>query len=96
MQLPPEAIAHLAWLARLELGPDEARRLRRDLDGILEYVRVLEEVATEGAAADADASPAPPLREDEAGPGVAPEAALANAPERVGEFFAVPPVVERM
>jgi len=95
MPLSPEAIRHLAWLARLELRPDEASRLQRDLDGILEYVRVLEGVAAEGVAAEATSGPATPLREDEVTPGVSPEAALANAPERVGEFFAVPPVVER-
>lgn len=96
MLLSPEEIAHLAWLARLELRPEEKPRLQRDLDGILEYVRVLEAVATEGIAADAAAGAATPLREDEVRPGVPPEAALASAPERIGEFFAVPPVVERM
>ena len=96
MQLSPEEIAHLAWLARLELRPEEMPGLQRDLDGILEYVRVLEAVATEGTGVDAAASPARPLRADEVRPGVPPEAALANAPERIGEFFGVPPVVERM
>lgn len=95
MGLPPEAIAHLAWLARLELRPEEASRLQHDLDGILEFVRVLQEVATDGIAGASTAEFEGRLRADEARAGVSPETALANAPERVGEFFAVPPVVER-
>jgi aspartyl-tRNA(Asn)/glutamyl-tRNA(Gln) amidotransferase subunit C len=96
MIVTPEAVAHLAWLARLELRPDEARGLQRDLEGILEYVRVLDGVATDGIEATPASDAAPALREDRVRAGVTQEQALANAPERIGEFFAVPPVVERM
>jgi Asp-tRNA(Asn)/Glu-tRNA(Gln) amidotransferase C subunit len=37
---------------------------------------------------------ATPLREDRATPGLDPEVALANAPEREGSAFVVPKVIE--
>jgi aspartyl-tRNA(Asn)/glutamyl-tRNA(Gln) amidotransferase subunit C len=96
MPMSPEALDHLAWLARLELKDAERARLTRDLEQILAYVRVLETVATEGVA---PFGPAPEgvgeMRADEVVPGVTREAALANAPETAAEFFALPAVVER-
>jgi aspartyl-tRNA(Asn)/glutamyl-tRNA(Gln) amidotransferase subunit C len=96
MPMSPEALDHLAWLARLELRADERERLGRDLEGILAYVRILETVATEGVT---PFGPAPEgvreMRDDTIVPGVTREAALANAPEPAGEFFALPAVVER-
>jgi len=95
MRITPEQIAHLAWLARLELRPEEKTRLAEDLDRILEYMRQLDAVETDGVEPlTHSVDRVGPLREDDVAPGVASEAALANAPERVGAFFAVPTVVE--
>jgi aspartyl-tRNA(Asn)/glutamyl-tRNA(Gln) amidotransferase subunit C len=95
MRITPEQIAHLAWLARLELRPEEKTRLAEDLDRILEYMRQLDAVEIDRVEPlTHSVDRVGPLRDDDVLPGVAREAALANAPEREGEFFAVPTVVE--
>jgi aspartyl-tRNA(Asn)/glutamyl-tRNA(Gln) amidotransferase subunit C len=97
MTMTPAVLDHLAWLARLELTAEEKERLARDIDGFLAYVRILEGVATEGVAPFTPAADdARDLRADEIIPGATRDEALASAPERAGEFFAVPTVVERL
>ena len=39
-------VEHVARLARLELGPEEKERMRRELDGILNYIDKLRAVDT--------------------------------------------------
>jgi aspartyl-tRNA(Asn)/glutamyl-tRNA(Gln) amidotransferase subunit C len=96
MPMTPAVLDHLAWLARLELTAEEKERLARDLDEFLAYFRILEAVATEGVAPFTPApDQAPDLRADSPEPGATREEALGSAPERAGEFFAVPTVVER-
>ncbi len=94
--ITPEAIDHLARLARITLRAEERERLARDLEEILGYARVLERVAIEGVAPLAPAPEDPrALRADEVAPGASREEALASAPEAAAEYFAVPAVVER-
>jgi len=44
--IPREDIAHIARLARIELSPDEALLLERELSSILDFVAQLNEVDT--------------------------------------------------
>jgi len=85
----------VAKLARLSLSDEEAERMTADLDHILEYVETLRELDTEGIEPTAHAIPlATPMREDRAMPPIAPELAVANAPESITSAFVVPKVIE--
>jgi aspartyl-tRNA(Asn)/glutamyl-tRNA(Gln) amidotransferase subunit C len=87
-----EQLLHVARLARLELGEDEVERLEAQLNDILEAVSKVSEL---------DLSDVPPTSHpldvvnvweaDEPKPCLTVEEALANAPEREGNFFKVPP-----
>ncbi len=85
-------LLHVAHLARLELREDEIERLQGQLNDILEAVSKVSEL---------DLSDVPPTSHplevvnvweaDEPRPCLSAEDALANAPEREGDFFKVPP-----
>ena len=85
-------LLHVAHLARLELREDEIERLEAQLNDILEAVSKVSEL---------DLSDVPPTshplevvnvwEQDESRPCLRVEDALANAPEREGDFFRVPP-----
>ena len=88
-------VEHVARLARLELGPADKERMRRELDGILSYIDKLRAVATEGIEPTAHAVPLTNvMRDDVARPSLPQDEMLANAPERSGEFFRVPKIIE--
>ena len=88
-------VERIAALARLSLSDEEADRMAGELDTILEYVETLAEIDTEGIGPTSHAIPlAAPLREDRAVPGMDPELAIGNAPERAGSAFVVPKVIE--
>jgi aspartyl-tRNA(Asn)/glutamyl-tRNA(Gln) amidotransferase subunit C len=89
-----EVVEHVATLARLSLSDDEAARMASELDTILEYARLLEELDTSGVEPTSHAVPLPtPMREDRPLPALDPELALGNAPERQDTAFAVPRVI---
>jgi len=88
-----EEVERVALLARLDLSPDEAARMERDLESILGYVAALSELDTEGVEPTSHALPlATPLRPDRAAAPLDPERALRNAPARAGTAFLVPRV----
>jgi aspartyl-tRNA(Asn)/glutamyl-tRNA(Gln) amidotransferase subunit C len=97
MSLSVEEVRRIAALARLELSPEEERTFGGQLSAILSYVAQLEELDVAGVEPMTHAlaaGEAPPLRGDEVQPGLAPGAALANAPEREGTCFKVPRIIE--
>ena len=90
-----EEVQKVARLARLSLGEDEARGLQHDLDAILGYVALLDEVDTKGVEPTAHAiAVAAPLREDVIVPSLSQEEALAAAPASRDGGFSVPKVLE--
>ena len=95
MALSTAEVRRIAALARLELSEDEERSLAGELSAMLGYVALLDELDVSAVEpmthAQADAGP---LREDELRPSLAPEEALANAPEREGTCFRVPRIIE--
>lgn len=50
MSVSTDEVRHVALLARLGLTDDRAQSLTRDLNTILEHMRVLEKVKTDGVA----------------------------------------------
>jgi len=92
MAIDREQLLHVAHLARLELPEEELERLGAQLNDILAAVSKVSEL---------DLSGVPPTSHpldvvnvwdaDDPRPCLTVEEALANAPERDGDFFRVPP-----
>ncbi len=88
-------VEHVARLARLELSEAEKERMRRELDSILSYIDKLRALDTGGVEPTSHAIPMTNvMRDDTPRPSFPQEAMLANAPERSGEFFRVPRIIE--
>lgn len=95
MSLDPATVRRIASLARIHVDPAQAEALRHELDSILGWIEQLNEVDVEGVAPlTGGAQMALKMREDVVDDGGYPERVLANAPDRAGNFFAVPKVVE--
>lgn len=90
-----QEVEHVARLARLELTPEEKERMRAQLDSILSYIDKLNELDTSAVEPTSHVIPmVNVMREDEVRPSLPQEEALANAPDREGEFFKVPRIIE--
>ena len=88
-------VEHVARLARLELGPEEKERMRGQLDTILGYIEQLQRVDTTGVAPTSHVVRlVNVMREDEVRPSYPAEAMLENAPDRDGQAFRVPKILE--
>lgn len=87
-------VEHVAHLARLGLTEDELARLEGQLNHILDQYAVLAELDTEHIPPTAQTIEVENiLRQDVVRPGLSAEEALANAPQRVGDHFVVPPIL---
>ena len=88
-------VEQVARLARLELSAEEKERMREQLDRILGYIDKLRRLDTEGVPPTSHAVPmVNVMREDEPRPCLPPQEMLANAPDRSGDFFRVPRIIE--
>ena len=95
MSLSLEEVAKVAKLARLELSADDLARMQTQLSAILDYVAQLNELNTDGVEPLAHPLPIENVfRPDEPTPSLPPDAALQNAPSRVGDYFGVPAVFD--
>jgi aspartyl-tRNA(Asn)/glutamyl-tRNA(Gln) amidotransferase subunit C len=92
--LSRDEVAHVAHLARLGLSDAELIRLEGQLNHILEQYAKLAELDTDAIAPTAQTIELENiLRDDVATPSLPVEAALANAPERQGDFIVVPAIL---
>lgn len=88
-------VEHVAHLARLGLSAQEIALLEGQLNHILDQYRVLSELDTEAIAPTAQTIELENiLRDDVPAASLAVDEALAGAPERQGDYFVVPVVVE--
>jgi aspartyl-tRNA(Asn)/glutamyl-tRNA(Gln) amidotransferase subunit C len=88
-------VEHVAHLARLGLSQDEVKLLERQLNHILEQYAVLAELDTDDIPPTAQVIELENiLRDDVVRPSFDVEQALANAPERSGDHFVVPAVLQ--
>jgi aspartyl-tRNA(Asn)/glutamyl-tRNA(Gln) amidotransferase subunit C len=95
LKITMEEVDHVARLSRLSLTDAEKQRMRRELDGILSYIDKLRALDTEGVPPTSHAVPMTNvMRDDEPRPSFSQEEMLANAPDRSGEFFRVPKIIE--
>jgi aspartyl-tRNA(Asn)/glutamyl-tRNA(Gln) amidotransferase subunit C len=95
MSLDPATVRRIAKLARIRVEEGQLPRLQAELNGILGWIEQLNEVDVEGVAPlTGGAQMALKLRDDAVTDGGMVEQVLANAPDRAGDFYAVPKVVE--
>jgi len=95
MSLTADQVRWVAHLARLELSDPELATMTRQLSSILDYVDLLQQVNTDGV--EPLAHPLPihnVFRDDEPQPSLPVADALANAPDRHGDFYGIPAVLE--
>ncbi len=91
----PDLVRHIARLSRIELSEPQMAALGRQLASILAYFDKLKELDTANVEPMAHAVELTNvLADDVPRPSLTPEQALANAPQRDGDFFKVPKVIE--
>jgi aspartyl-tRNA(Asn)/glutamyl-tRNA(Gln) amidotransferase subunit C len=107
MKITEKDVAYVAGLANLELTDQERQRMLKDLNSILDYIDLLNELDTADVPPMAQmAGPlgggektggpfAQPWRDDVPIPSLPHEEALRNAPVRDNDFFKVPKVIEK-
>jgi aspartyl-tRNA(Asn)/glutamyl-tRNA(Gln) amidotransferase subunit C len=95
VKLTREEVAHVAFLARLELTDEEKDRLTSHLNQILGHFEKLQELDTENVEPTSHAIPLNNVyREDISRPSLPVDEAVANAPEARDDCFVVPRIVE--
>ena len=84
-------IKHLASLSRIRIDEKEAESLKTDIDAVLEYVSVVNDIAADGDVTKKVGARYNVFRKDEVTnePGVSTEALLREAPQREGELLKV-------
>ena len=88
-------VEQVARLARLALSDAEIERMSTELGGILAYIDALRVLDTAGVEPTSHAVPlVNVMREDANRPCLSQDTALGNAPERSGDFFRVPRIIE--
>ncbi|OHB60058.1 MAG: asparaginyl/glutamyl-tRNA amidotransferase subunit C [Planctomycetes bacterium RBG_13_46_10] len=88
-------VRKVAKLSRLELTEEEIEEFTGQLRSILEYVEKMKELDTTGVEPLAHCLPISNVfREDCIKESIGTEKTLANAPQRDGEFFKVPKILD--
>ena len=94
MQITPDLIKYLESLARITLSEEEEEKVGGELQDILTYIDMLNELDTEGVEAMSHCFPVTNvMREDEVQPSMTPDEITANAPEAQDGCFVVPKTV---
>lgn len=95
MQITPDLIKYLEKLARITLNEDEEKKVGNELQDILTYIDMLNELDTDGVEAMSHCFPVTNvMREDEVAPSMSPDEIVANAPEIQDGYFVVPKTVD--
>lgn len=95
MSLTREEVKKVATLARLRMTDEQLDKMAPELNNILGFIEQLAEVNTDNVEPLANVARSTlPLRADVVNDGNCPEKVLANAPEAIEGYFAVPKVVE--
>jgi aspartyl-tRNA(Asn)/glutamyl-tRNA(Gln) amidotransferase subunit C len=91
-----ETIKNLITLSRIDCTEEEQQKLLGDLEKILAYIELLNEIDTTDVLPcnQVIAGSSNVMREDVAGTVMPRETFLANAPSQVGGMIRVPPVIK--
>ncbi len=95
MQIDEKTVKRVARLARIRISHEEAKGLETELSGILDWVKLLDEVDTEGVEPMTRVVPIKlKMREDVVTDGEIAASVTQNAPMTEDHFYVVPKVVE--
>ncbi len=95
MAITKETVQYVAHLARIDLKPKELERLSQELQEILGFMDKLKKVDIKDVVPTSHILPINNvLRDDKLAESLSSAQALENAPERQGNFFGVPKVIE--
>jgi len=95
MKISLKEVSHIAHLARLELTEEELEKFSIQLSKILSYMDKLNELDTSNIEPTSHVIPIKNVfRDDVVLPSLSSEEALRNSPERTGNFFRVPRIIE--
>ena len=95
MKITRQDVENVALLSRLEFSDAELDRFTGQMDAILEYAQVLNQVDVEGVEPTAHVLPLKNvMRKDECKPSLSRDLALSNAPEHEDGYFKVPKIIE--
>lgn len=95
MSLSREQVKKVAGLSRLRMSDEQLDKMAPELNNILGFIEQLSEVNTDNIEPLANVARSTlPLRDDVVNDGDCVDRVLANAPESVENYFAVPKVVE--
>ncbi len=94
-KLDESQVRKVARLSRLELTDAEVEEFTGQLSAILDYVEKMNELDTESVEPLAHCLPISNVfRQDRVKKSLAAQEALANAPQRDGDFFKVPKILD--
>lgn len=92
--LSEEEVQHIAWLARIKLSEEEKKLFTSQLNTIIEYFHIINEIDTEGVKPTLHILDlANVSREDTVKASMPVETALANAPNKENGYFKAPKIV---
>ena len=95
MHVDQATVRKIARLARIKVTVEESEALEKELSGILDWVKQLDEVDTKGVEPMTRVMAMTlKRRPDVVSDGEMADDIVANAPAREGHFFVVPKVVE--
>jgi aspartyl-tRNA(Asn)/glutamyl-tRNA(Gln) amidotransferase subunit C len=95
MKLSREQVLHIAELAKLALTEEEVELFAEQLSDILDYAERLNALDTEAIPPTAQAIAMRNVtRPDVVQPSLSPDEALANAPQRRGDYFQVKTILD--
>ena len=93
-KIDEKLIRHVALLSRIELTDAQVATFGKQLADIVAYMDKLQELNTDDVEPMAHALPVQNVfGADEPGESLSPQQALANAPDREGDFYKVPKVI---
>ncbi len=96
MKITEDIVDHIAHLARLEFEGEKKEAITEDLERIVTFMDVLQEVDTEGVEPLIYmTNEINHLREDVAKDSVTHEEALRNAPQKDSDYFRIPKVLSK-
>lgn len=95
MKVTVEDVLHIAQLARLKFSPEELEVLRQQMESLLSHFSQIAELDTTGIPPTSGVLPlVNVMREDIARPSLTVEDVLRNAPDREGDCFRIPAILE--
>jgi aspartyl-tRNA(Asn)/glutamyl-tRNA(Gln) amidotransferase subunit C len=92
--LSEEQVKHIAWLARIELSKEETGIFTRQLNTIIDFFHVMDNVNVKDVEPSIHiVGSSNVMREDTVEPSLPHDKALANAPKKEKGFFRAPKIV---